>query len=297
MKRVAIVTGGEGSEQAIARQSAANVAKALEGRYEMRVYDFPTDLDRFLADRDSIDVAVPMMHGKGGEDGQIQGFFKTLGLPFIFSDVEAHAIGMNKILAKSVVAGAGVKTATSHLLKQGEQMTYEHPVVVKPMDSGSTLGVTIARSQVELDTGIATAFAESAHVFVEDFIEGDEFTVAVIESAGETIALPVIFIKPKTAFFDYTAKYVAGMAEEICPAPIPDEIATRLQAVALHAHKAIGARHVSRTDIIVDKNNTPWFLEINTIPGMSVLLPKAITSADLNFTNVLSEWIELAIRL
>ena len=130
-------------------------------------------------------------------------------------------------------------------------------------------------------------------LLMEDLIEGQEFTVAVVDHDGGTVALPVIEIRSKNAFFDFESKYDPNLCDELCPAPIDDELAERLKDVALEAHKMIGARHLSRTDIIVDQSGVIWFLEINTIPGLTnaSLAPKAITAAGLQLENLLESWI------
>lgn len=293
-KTVAILTGGNSSERAVAFWSAENVVAALRDHYDVRVYDVPSELLTFLAERDTIDVAVPVLHGVGGEDGTLQGFLKTLGIPFVFSDVAAHAIGLNKAIAKAVVASRGLHVAPSVLLKPGERYEYAHPVVVKPVAGGSTIGVAIARSAEECKAACAAGFAHGQELLVEQFVEGDEFTVPVIDEHGTHAALPVIQIK-SDGLFDFERKYVDGkMAEELCPAPIDDILRSRLQEAALTAHRAIGARHLSRTDFIVDAAGTIWFLEINTIPGMTKnsLVPKSVRVSGREFGALLRSWVE-----
>lgn len=296
MKKIAVLTGGLGSERPIALVSAENVAKALAPHFEVTVFTLPEELPKFLAEYDQFAAAVPIMHGKkGGEDGTIQGLLTWLNLPFVFSSVHAHAAGLNKLTAKELVSARGIKTAAYRVVDRdlvaGAPSLGGFPAIVKPVDSGSTLGVSLARSARELVEGLEKAFTESDSVFVEDYIQGDEFTVAVIDEAGHPLALPVISIKSKNVLFDYDAKYKDGMAEEVCPALIDDALAARLQEVAVKAHLAIGARHVSRSDMILDQNGQIWFLEINTIPGMSLLLPKAIRASGRNFGEVLKGWV------
>ncbi len=290
---VAILTGGTSSERAIALLSAGNVAAALASRFETTIFDLPNDLERFLGERGSFIAAVPVFHGKGGEDGTIQGFLKTLGVPFIFSDVAAHAIGMNKWITKELAEASGLATSPGRLVRAGETMPYEQPVVVKPLDGGSSIGVSIARSQPELDAALRSALALSSTALVETFVSGDEYTVAMVDVQGKPTALPLIQIKSKHAFFDYESKYAADLVDEICPAPAPPELAARLANAGLTAHAMIGARHISRSDFIVDQNGKIWFLEINTIPGATLnsLVPKAMRAANLDFGELLAEWI------
>lgn len=295
---IAILTGGTSSEREIALQSAETVIASLKDAFDIRVYDFPREINRFLAERGEIRVAVPTFHGRGGEDGTIQGFLEILGVPYIFSGIEAHALGMNKERTKAVVAAAGIRTPAARTIRRGESAAFEHPAFVKPMDGGSSVGVTLARNQAELDEGIRAAFAESMSVLIEDFIQGEEFTVAVIDEESGTTALPVIQIKSKNAFFDLASKYDPSLCEEICPAQISDALSTELQRIAVQAHEVVGARHVSRSDFIVDAEGRPWFLEINTIPGMTdaSLLPKAIKAAGKDFGKVMKGWIDSVVQ-
>ncbi|MFZ2803808.1 MAG: D-alanine--D-alanine ligase [Patescibacteria group bacterium] len=296
MKRVALLTGGTSSEREVALKSAAAVRGWLAAQHDVAVYDLPRDLDRFIAERASFDVAVPVFHGKGGEDGIIQGFLKTLGVPFVFSDVEAHAIGMDKVVAKTIVASAGVPTTTSRIIQRGESGVFERPSVVKVPDGGSSVGVFLAKDAAAFEDAVRQGFVQSDRLLVEDFIEGCEFTVSVVDHGGKTVALPIIEIRSKKAFFDLESKYDPVLAEELCPALIPSDLTERLQALALRAHHAIGARHVTRTDFIVDVHGNPWFLEINTIPGMTEvsLLPKSVKVAGLTMEELFDEWIATA---
>ncbi len=297
MIKVAILTGGVSAEREIALVSAQTVARVLEGKFELETFDLPSQIDVFLARRGEFVAAIPVFHGRGGEDGTVQGFLETLGVPYVFSGVAAHAVGMDKGLAKRVVESVGIKTAKFTVIARNEvtkpartghpggQSLEESlrfvlddmglPCVVKPLDGGSTQGVVIVQDENELRVAVDEARRYSSRVLVEQFIAGDEFTVAVAHDHSEAIALPVIQIKSPNGFYDYNAKYGPQPAEKLCPAPIDDELASRLQSTALLVHKTIGARHLSRTDFIVDREGTIWFLEINTIPGLSVLFPRA----------------------
>ena len=293
---IAVLTGGSSSEREIALKSSQTVVAALRERAEdqVDVFDFPNDIQKFLDARSSVDIAAPVFHGRGGEDGDVQGFLKTLGIQFIFSDVEAHALAMDKPRTKVIVTAAGVTVPQGRMVRRGEVFVFEHPVVIKPPDAGSSVGVSIAHSQEELDAALSKAFLTAEEMLVEDYVAGREFTVPVIEEGTSTIALPVIQIISKNAFFDLESKYDPSLAEELCPAPIEDELAKRLQELAVKAHVAVSVRHVSRSDYIVDSAGKIWFLEINTIPGMTAqsLLPKALSVTGRTFGGVLRGWID-----
>lgn len=294
MQRVAVLTGGENSEREVALKSAQNVCRALDVNYHVEEFDLPSDLDQFLAQRDEFDVVVPVFHGRGGEDGVIQGLLESLGLFYIFSDVEAHAIGMNKDVCKELALHHGLKTADWKIVEAGEIPVWERPAVVKPVDEGSSVGVTLVRDAAMY----SSLFPATRHLLVEDLIDGTEFTVAVVDDEDGAVALPVIEIRSKKEFFDYESKYDPALCDELCPAPIDEELAERLKDVALTAHRMIGARHLSRTDMIVDQAGEIWFLEINTIPGLTInsLTPKAITAAGLRLEDLLTVWIDDTIK-
>lgn len=296
MKRIALLTGGESSEREIALRSAKNVAEVLGNIFEVVTFDIPSELSAFLERRSEFSAVIPVLHGVGGEDGTIQGFLETLKIPYIFSGVQAHAVAMDKERTKILVSANGVRTPKSVTVRSGDSVAFDHPVVVKPFDGGSSVATAVARSQNELDAAIAKGLEFSTAVLVEDFVQGDEYTVAVVDIDGKTKALPVIAIRPKEGFFDFESKYnAATLADEICPAPISEELTSSLQSMALTAHRTLGCRHVSRTDIMVDAAGTAWFLETNTIPGMTgtSLLPKALKAGGHSFADTLRGWIEM----
>lgn len=290
-KHVAILTGGKSSERKVALWSAENVQEGIGSIYDIQVFDFPQDLDKFLSARHDIEIAIPIFHGPWGEDGVIQGFLNVLGIPFLFSDVEAHAIGMNKMLAKAVI---DLQSPNAITVKRGEIMQYQKPVIIKPRAGGSTLGMTKAIDEVSFKKAIEHAFEFADEVMIEDFVKGREFTAGTIEEAGQVIALPIVEIIPPDGFFDFDSKYIEGkMAKEICPAEIDNELKERLQQAAIKAHNAINASHVSRSDFIVDKNDEIWFLEINTIPGLTKnsLIPKALRASGRSLASVFCCWL------
>ncbi|MDQ7814252.1 MAG: D-alanine--D-alanine ligase [Patescibacteria group bacterium] len=293
---IAILTGGTSSEREIALLSAEGVRSALAPCFELDVFDFPSDFDKFLMGFKKFNAVIPVFHGKGGEDGVIQGFLKTLGLPFIFSDVTAHAIALNKAFTKDVVSKTGILTPDYHVLGRvgAAEAEFDEPCVIKPMEGGSSVGISIAKTEQEFSAAIAEALKFGDEVLVERYVQGKEYTVAVIDEGNQAIALPVIAIEPKTEFFDFAAKYDAELVEEICPAPIDAELGERLKAAAVTVHRLIGARHLTRSDFIVDQDERIWFLEINTIPGQTLnsLVPKAVKASGRDMGKVLAQWIK-----
>jgi D-alanine-D-alanine ligase len=260
-------------------------------------------LDRKLP----IDVAFLALHGKYGEDGTVQGMLDLLGIPYVGSGTLASALALDKVMAKKVLAAeqipvpAGVAlTRTEFAADPGasarEIAARIFPAVVKPVRQGSSIGVFLVRERDELRPAIEKAFAYDSRVLVEELIEGTEVSVGVLGNR-EPFALPVVEIVPRGEFFDYGSKYDSAMAEEICPARLPDEVTRRVQELAVRAHVALSCRGVSRVDFILAERG-PVVLEVNTLPGLTPnsLLPKAARTYGMSFENLLEKLIELAME-
>lgn len=296
---LAIITGGQTGEREVSLASAKNIKELLTAKHAVTVFDFPVDTEKFIAVHKNFDAVIPMIHGKGGEDGVLQGFLETLGVPYIFSDVTAHAVSLDKHKAKLIIQEHGIATAKSVLIHRGGDHTYSQHIVVKPVSGGSTVATAIAHSQEELDAALVAAGAVDEFILVEDFIAGDELTIGIIETNNQTVALPVIQIKSPNGFFDYASKYdQTKLAEELCPAPISLELTKKLQQLAITAHHALGCRHLSRTDVIVAADGTPYFLETNTIPGMTAtsLIPKAASVSGQNLADIFQTWLNSVLK-
>ena len=257
--------------------------------------------------QEPLDVVFISLYGTWGEDGRIQGLLDTLGIAYTGSGVLASALAMDKVAAKTQLAANGIDVPRGAVLRGMGPQDLEAasavglPAFVKPVANGSSVGARVVARADELEPAIANAFryepaGPSARVLVEERLLGRELTVAVI--GNDTLqALPVIEIKTRRPFFDYSAKYDAGESEEICPADIPDDIAKRARDIALRAHLALGCRGMSRTDLI-------WAgprmvaLEVNTIPGMTAnsLLPKAARAAGIPFAELVERLINWALE-
>lgn len=249
-----------------------------------------------------VDVIVLALHGTWGEDGRIQGLLDTIGIPYTGSGVLASALAMDKVMAKKVLASEGldvpagvfVTSASDEELKRARSVGL--PVFVKPVASGSSVGATIVTSADQLAPAIADALRYDERVLIEELIDGRELTVAVIGN-DELVPLPVIEIVTNREFFDYTAKYSSGESEEIVPALIPDHVARRAQDIAIRAHKLLGCRGMSRTDLMWSGDRMVT-LEVNTIPGMTAnsLLPKAARAAGIQFGDLLARLVDWALE-
>lgn len=254
-----------------------------------------------------IDVVLIALHGTWGEDGRIQGLLDTLGIPYTGSGVLASALAMDKVMAKRVLAGAGIDVPRGDVVTRADGDDLERarrvgvPSFVKPVASGSSVGARIVTKDADLAPAIADALRHDERALVEEYLRGRELTVAVIGN-DELEPLPVIEIVTKHEFFDYSAKYDRGESEEICPAPIPDVIARRAKDMAVAAHRALGCRGMSRTDLVWvpsgdDRTDRMAALEVNTIPGMTAnsLLPKAARAAGISFEDLLERLVRWAL--
>ena len=304
--RVALLSGGTSGEREISIASGDGAEAALkEAGFPVDRFD-PANKDdlKALIDGD-YDVAFLCLHGRHGEDGVIQGFLETIGLPYTGPGVWSSAIAINKARSKDFYRLAGVPTAPSVTLHAGESYTVsdiiaqvgEH-VVVKPASEGSSIGVSIVEGADAIEQAIDEAFSHDTEVVVEKFISGREFTVAVIGN-DKPRALPIIeIIAQKGEFYDFESKYAAGGSKHICPAELQEEEAATIQREAIGAHKALSCEGVSRTDFILDAEGKPWALETNTIPGMTStsLLPDAARAAGIPFPQLCTMLVQYALE-
>ena len=316
---VALLAGGTSAEREISLASGNGAEAALrEAGFPIRRFDpaKPEDMKELAraAANHEVQVAFLCLHGKGGEDGTIQATLEGMGLPYTGSGVEASRIAIDKNCAKCAYKRDGLPTSPwvyledstvnrakergvlDLVLGKATELLGEH-VVVKAINQGSTQGLFIAESAVDLGKCVDEALNFDSSVIVEKFIAGDEFTVAVLGNDNPE-ALPVIQIVPKSGFYDFEAKYAPGGSKHLCPAPISEELTAKLMDLAVKAHRALGCRGVSRTDFIVDADGQPWILETNTIPGMTKtsLLPDAARVAGMSFPQLCTHLVELALE-
>lgn len=320
MRNIALLAGGNSSEREIALQSAAQVAEAFDKeRYNVWLIDvherrftyrnsgkeYPMDLNDFSltveSEKIEFDYAYVMIHGTPGEDGHIQGYLEMMGVPFSSCDMVSSVITFDKETTKRAVADTGVGLAKGILLREEDWVAPDAivaelglPLFVKPNASGSSCGVTKVKSAEELPEAIFKAFDESSEVLVEEFIAGREMACGVLVTAEKEYLFPITEIVAKNEFFDYEAKYTAGMSDEITPADITPEIAEKLHEMTLAAYKACRCKGLARVDFIVTPEGEPYMIEINTIPGMSAgsIVPKQIRAAGMTMTEVLTLVIE-----
>ena len=304
--RLALLAGGKSGEREVSLKGAEEVAKALDPqKYDVKRYDPATDLAKLATESDRLDAAFILLHGPFGEDGTVQGFLDLLAIPYQGSGVLGSAIAMDKNLSKILYRNASLKVPEWYMASKEDIDNPSKilgqlglPMVIKPASQGSSLGMTIARSEDDIAEGLKKAFAIDRQVMVEEFIAGREITGGVIGN-DELTALPLVEIIPDDAyeFFDYEAKYRPGASQEICPADLEEAITIRAQNYALAAHHALQLRGYSRTDMIVSGDDI-YVLETNTIPGMTPtsLLPQGAAAAGLDFPALLDRLIQLALE-
>lgn len=303
---VALLAGGISSEREVSLNSGDQVYEALDkDKYDILRYDPKTDLPRLIQDADRIDIAMIILHGPYGEDGTVQGLLDLLHIPYQGSGVLGSSLAMNKAATKLMYEKAGIPVPDYRIFSRYDPIDVDacaeklgSPLVVKPVVGGSSVGMSIVRSAADLQGAVEKAFEFDSAVMVEAYIEGVELTGGVVGNR-ELEAYPIIEIIPDDAhdFFDYEAKYTAGVTQEICPARIDEELTHKAQSYAKKAHRALFCKGYSRTDMIL-KDREMYVLETNTIPGMTAtsLLPQAAQAAGVDFTSLLDKLIELGME-
>lgn len=303
--RVAVLAGGSSGEREISLASGEGAKGALlEAGFDVVQLDPANkdDLKRLLSE--SIDVAFLCTHGRGGEDGAIQGFLELAGIPYTGSGIQASALALDKDKTKVFYRLGGIPTAPSVTLHEGSPYDVAEIIaelggkcVVKPATEGSSLGIEIVEGESALAQALLRAFTFDKVVVVESFIEGIEITVVALGN-DDPVALPVIQIVPQGDFYDVESKYAPGGSKHLCPAPLSEEVTLAAQELSCRAHKALGCAGVSRTDFIVDADGELWALETNTLPGMTStsLLPDAARAAGIPFPELCTKLIESALE-
>ncbi len=283
--RVAVVMGGNSAEREVSLNSGRNVLEALKRRGvdAHGVDGIPALLDALRAGHFA--RVFNILHGRGGEDGVLQGALQSLGVPYTGSNVLGSALSMDKIRTKQVWESIGLPTPRYVRFANGGDIAaaisdLELPVVVKPSHEGSSVGITRVRKQQDIHAAITLAAQYDGELVIEQLIEGDEYTVSILGGA----ALPSIKIVPATEFYDYHAKYVSDDTQYICPG-LDETNEEEIQILALRAFHAVGCSGWGRVDLMRDTDGKFLLLEVNTTPGMTShsLVPKAAAAVGIDF--------------
>lgn len=297
--KIGVLGGGVSAEREISLSSAKQVHKGLIDRNLDSIFiDISTKEEnkvKKLIDSLSINLAFIALHGEFGEDGQIQKILEDLGIAYTGSGPKASALAMDKIQSKKIFKAKNILTPEFFicLKKENIHMGIEYPLVVKPCSSGSSMGISIVKDKNFLKDALDLAFSYSDEIILEKYIEGRELTVGILDNQP----LAIVEIFPKKGHFDFNAKYSKGMCSYVAPASLSKGLRERIKDLGLAAHKALGCRDFSRVDIRLDKNNSPFVLEVNTIPGMTShsLFPLAAKCEGLNFSSLIWKMTELGL--
>ena len=301
---IGVLMGGYSSEREVSLKSGKAVSQALQEQgCDVRALDINVKDEREIFDlikNTRIDIAFITLHGRLGEDGIIQGILEKAKIPYTGSGVQASQLALDKTLTQKILKDNGIPIPSNRIVAQGSHLDVDEiwnalnnaAVIIKPACEGSSIGITVVQHKEDFKSALDQAFRYGPKALIEQYINGRELTVGVLAEK----ALPIVEIRPKSGFFDFTSKYQKGMSEYIVPAEIPNDVAVKIQALALKAHRALKCRHLSRVDLILDKNMNPFFLEVNTIPGFTAtsLLPMAAKSAGMNFNQLCLTLVKLA---
>ena len=274
--KIAVLMGGPSSEAEISRRSGKNVFKALQnlGYKNVELIEVTENIAEVLKEK-NIEIVYNAMHGKYGEDGCIQGMLEVMQIPYTGCGVLASSVCMNKEYTKNILKGAGIPLIKSVLVRKDEDYKdkikdLKYPFMLKPVSEGSSIGMYKVNNPEEM----AECFKKSAQcgqdVMVEEYIEGKSVTVGVLENGADLFATEILEFRTKTEWYDYEAKYTAGMTEFILPAELSSQMTEKVTKIAIDSFKACACRGVSRVDFLVT-DDIPYVLEINTSPGMTDL--------------------------
>ena len=292
-KRVGVLMGGISAEREISLLSGEAVADGLdESGYEVTRIDATRELDRQLRHA-GVEAVFIALHGRWGEDGTVQGMLEVMGIPYTGSGPLASALAMDKSRTRDILASADLNVApgivvTDTNLTLGGDLSL--PVVVKPVNEGSSVGVTIVRKMEDLETSIRKALSGSRRALVEKYVPGKEVQVAVID--GEVLGS--VEIEPHREFYDYGAKYEQGGSTHHIPPRLDRDTIDRVCELGASAFVAVGCAGAARVDLIVPAEEPPVILEVNTIPGMTPtsLLPEIAAHGGISFVDLVSRMME-----
>jgi len=290
-KKIGVLMGGLSREREISLKTGKAILKALMERgYNACSIDVGKDIAEILI-REKIEVAFLALHGRFGEDGTVQGMLELMKIPYTGSGVLASALALHKIMAKRIFLYEKIPTPSYEVFQREElekgpwrNISLPLPRVVKPAREGSTIGVSIAKTEEEFAQALKEAGKYDDEILVEEFIKGKEITVGILEN----IPLPIIEIAPKSGFYNYHSKYTKGETQYIIPARIPREKYLYAQEMSLKAFQALGCSGCARVDLMTDEDGNPFVIDVNTMPGMTEtsLLPQAASYAGISFEDL-----------
>ena len=319
-RKIAIVAGGDSSENPVSLRSAATILEYMDkDKYEPYILEVegknwqvhvsqgvnaPVDRNDFSFTYNGVktvfDYAYIIIHGTPGENGVFEGYLRLMRIPFSTCDVLPSALTFNKFVLNKTMKSCKVNVANSRRLRKGDKVEPDKiiskvglPCFIKPTDGGSSFGTTKVKTREQIIPAVEEAFKENNEIMIESFMQGIEVTNGYYKTRKREVRLPVTELVPKTDFFDYDAKY-NGKVEEITPARIPDELRDRIQDLTAKIYDLLGCHGIIRNDYIITDGDKINLLEVNTTPGMTAtsFIPQQIRAAGLDLTDVLTEIIE-----
>ena len=299
IKIIGILTGGDSAEREISLKSSKAINMAcIDLGYKTVQIILDGNTNTIISELVKVDFVFIALHGGKGENGVIQGFLDSLNIPYNGSGVLASSLGMEKSITKQLVRSYGIQTPDwetfSNISESKNYIPKTFPVVVKPSADGSTLGLSIVKSQSEIAVAVELSDQYDGNVMIENYIDGRELTVTII---GQRV-FPIVEIIPKHKFYDYECKYGKGMSDYICPSKLSKKLTKTIQSIALDIFQKLQCSGYARADFILDKDNNPWFLEINTLPGMTTnsLVPKSALVAGISFNELIQIIIDESLK-
>jgi D-alanine-D-alanine ligase len=306
--KIGVLMGGQSSERDVSLKTGEAVYRSLvRSGYDAVAIDVGPALFQTLQEQ-SVEIAFLALHGPGGEDGAIQGFLESLGIPYTGSGVRASAIGMHKVVTKTQLAAHGVPVPRGTVVLRGTAPSLGRiltgcklklPVVVKPASQGSTIGVTIVRKASQWKAALRLAHQYDEEAMVEAFIPGHEVTVSLLGGTGGTVTgLPAVEIVAPDGFYDFSAKYEKGRTQYLCPAPLSAVVSRHIRTLAIQTYRLLGCSGAARVDFRITPKGKPYVLEINTVPGMTEtsLLPMAAGKAGISYDALTEQILQSALR-
>jgi len=297
--KVLVLMGGWSNERDVSLVSGQCVFNSLKFsginvvKLDLQKFNFK-EIKKILPDRVFI-----ILHGKGGEDGEIQSYLDFLKIPYTGSNKNSSEICMNKRSTKTILLDSGIATPKFKRIEKETAVEeieglFKYPIVIKPSSEGSSIGVYIVENREDLETAIINNKKISNDIIAEQYIEGEEYTVGIL---GE-ITLPAIKLIPPGQFYDYEAKYNSTDMEYICPSGLDKNTEIKLKKISLESFKVLNCSGWGRVDIILDKNNKPWVIELNTVPGMTEhsLVPMASEEENIGFNDLVLKILDTSFK-
>lgn len=296
-KKIGVLMGGNSFEREVSLKSGAAVYRNLSDLgYNVVSIDVGRDIPFVLREKE-VEFAFLALHGGYGENGTIQGLLEFMGIPYTGSGVLASALAMDKIASKKIfmyhqLPIPGFRIFSNNVSSHEINVDFSLPWVVKPAFEGSSIGVSIVRKKDQIGEALKHAFYYGNTLIVEQYIQGQEVQVGILGNR----ALGGVEVRPSVEFYNYEAKYTSGLTDYVIPPKVKIDVYKKAEQIALKAHNFLGCSGVTRVDLIIDKTENPYLLEVNTIPGMTEtsLIPKIADYAGMTFSEILEEMIRLA---